>query len=104
MSTVSTKITYGTLPFTPNGPSIIEIARNILSSGEKRSLEKVDLLCSYGDIYSPDRLEAACRRALHFGYKDVHIVHEILKKDLDKLALKQGTDIEGQYLFDLGSF
>ena len=104
MSSYHSKTTYGTLPFTPCGPYTIEIARNILSSGEKRSLEKVELLATYGDIYTPERLESACRRALHFGCNDVHIVLEILEKDLDKIALKKGTDIEGQYLFDIGSF
>mgnify|MGYP006301473717 CR=1 FL=1 len=104
MSSHQRKTTYGTLPFTPSGPYTIEIARNILSTGEKRSSEKVELLATFGEIYSPERLEAACRRALHFGCNDVHIVLEILTKDMDKLALNKGTDIEGQYLFDLGSF
>src|SRR6056297_3122872 len=104
MSLHQRKTTYGKLPFTPSGPYTIEIARNILSGGEKRSLEKVDLLCTFGEIYSPERLEPACRRAIHFGCNDVHIVLEILKKDMDKLTLNNGTDIEGQYLFDLGSF
>ena len=74
MSSHQRKTTYGTLPFTHVGPATLELAQSILSSGEKRSPEKVELLFSYGEMFSSQRLEAACRRALHFERKDISTV------------------------------
>lgn len=97
------KTTYGTLPFAHVGPATARLAQFILYSGEKRSLERVELLFSYGEIFSLQRLEAACRRALHYGRIDTSSVLDILERGLDAFPLNPETDIEGQYTFDIES-
>ena len=42
-----------------------------------------------GKSFGPERLEAACRRALHFGTTRYKSLESILKNGLDRQALPQ---------------
>ena len=46
-----------------------------------------------GKSYSPERLEAACRRALRLGACSYKSIESILKKGLDRQPLPQQPDV-----------
>ena len=46
-----------------------------------------------GKSYSPERLEAACRRALTLGACSYKSIESILKKGLDRQPLPQQPDV-----------
>ena len=50
--------------------------------------------------FSPQRLEAACRRALFYGVGTDRVVQHILSKGYDRLPLSPYSTIEGQPVFD----
>ena len=49
-----------------------------------------------GKSYSPERLEAACRRALTLGACSYKSIESILKKGLDRQPLPQPPDVIGE--------
>lgn len=73
------------------GPSCAELVRQILQNkphpeqGYRACLGIIRL----GKAVGPDRLEAACRRALHFGTCSYRSVDSILKHRLDQQPLEQ---------------
>ncbi len=46
-----------------------------------------------GDTYPPERMEAACNRALHFGGLSSRSVRSILKHGLDQVPLEEQTHL-----------
>jgi hypothetical protein len=50
--------------------------------------------------FSPQRLEAACRRALFYSVATDKVVQHILTKGYDRLPLSPYSTIEGQPVFD----
>ena len=75
------------------GPRCTELIETLFADRVMDNLRAAQGIIRLGKSYSPERLEAACRRALHYENPRYRSVKTILKKGLDQIP-------EEQYLFD----
>lgn len=81
------------------GPSVLAVVEKIFEDKAVDGLRPVRGLIRFADKYSASRLEAACKRAVYFETPTYQSVKNILKKDLDKMPLKQPAEPSGQLKF-----
>jgi hypothetical protein len=83
------------------GTYTVEFIRQLWAPYTAEALEQERALLRVARRFSPDRLEAACRRAL-FYHQEINIetAEMILRQDLDQLPLDAATDITGQFLLN----
>jgi hypothetical protein len=81
------------------GPSVTTILENIWVRTVMSALCDIERFLKLAQIHSPNRLEAASKRALFYGHGDYRTVDHILIKHLEGLPLSHYSDINGQLLF-----
>jgi hypothetical protein len=86
------------------GPSVAQLVQTVWAGSilemVRDSRELMDLACRY----SPERLQAACRRAIYYRKdRSFYIIPRLLEDQYDRLPLSPYTDIEGQFLFSFES-
>jgi hypothetical protein len=82
------------------GPSVAELMQGIFADKAVDGLRPARALMRLGQRYGRDRLEAACRRSLHYGLGGYQSVKNILAGNLDRLPEEQDAQApEGQTLF-----
>jgi len=81
------------------GPSVTTILENIWVRTVISAFCDFERFLKLAEIHSPNRLEAASRRALFYGHGDYRTVDYILMKRLEGLPLSHYSDINGQLLF-----
>lgn len=69
------------------GPMTAQLVRELLAERPLDKLRVAGRLLRLAQTYSPQRLEAACARAAHFGAADYVTVKRILQEGLDQLPL-----------------
>jgi len=80
------------------GPHCHAAVHQLFADRQLVHLRSVQNLLGLRERYSPQRLEAACERALHFGHARYKTVAEILKKGADQTPLSiPGTDPDSTY-------
>ena len=81
------------------GEPIGRLAEAIFSEKAVDGMRPVRALIRLSDKYTPDRLAAACRRALLYETPYYRSVKEILLKELDRLPLSRPAETTGQLRF-----
>ena len=81
------------------GPSVEAVAGKILDDKVVDGIRPVRGLLRFSQKYSPERLEAACKRALAYETPTYISVKRILKHNLDRLPLEQPAEHSGQLQF-----
>lgn len=81
------------------GPSVEAVVREILDDKVVDGLRPVRGLLRFSQKYSPERLEAACKRALVYETPTYISVKRILINELDRLPLEQPAESSGQLQF-----
>jgi transposase len=81
------------------GEPVGRLAEQIFSEKAVDGMRPVRALIRLADKYPPERLSAACRRALLYETPYYRSVKEILLKDLDRLPLSQPAERNGQLRF-----
>ena len=84
------------------GPSCSEAIEQLLSERPLDRLRAVQAILRLTERYSPERLEKACQRALHFGDVRKITIERILKKGLEaealpELGVAQSTQLQFKY-------
>ena len=74
------------------GPSVALVAREIFADQAVDGMRPVRALIRLADKYTALRLEAACRRALHFATPSYRSVKNILVHELDRLPEQQPAE------------
>ena len=67
------------------GPSVALVAREIFADKAVDGMRPVRVLIRLADQYTSLRLEATCRRAIHFATPSYRRVKNILVHELDRL-------------------
>jgi hypothetical protein len=78
------------------GPSASIIARIAWASSIRIVESAVNSFLRLARRISPERLEAACKRVLFYGFDSIDMVKTVLMQRLDSLPLDPKTDIYGQ--------
>ena len=82
------------------GPSVALVAQEIFADRAVDGMRPVRALIGLADKYTTKRLEAACRRAMHFATPSYRSVKNILVHELDRLPPQQPAQPEdGQIQF-----
>ena len=82
------------------GPSVALVAQEIFADQAVDGMRPVRALIRLADKYTTPRLEAACRRAMHFATPSYRSVKNILVHELDRLPPQQPAQPEdGQIQF-----
>ena len=82
------------------GPSVALVAQEIFADRAVDGMRPVRALIRLADTYTTGRLEAACRRAMHFATPSYKSVKNILVHELDRLPQQQPAEPEdGQMQF-----
>jgi hypothetical protein len=81
------------------GPSVEAVVQKILDDKVVDGLRPVRGLLRFSQKYSPQRLEAACKRALVYETPTYMSVKRILMNNLDRLPLQQPAESLGQLQF-----
>ncbi|MBA7707400.1 hypothetical protein ES703_116272 [subsurface metagenome] len=81
------------------GPSVLGVVKRIFEDKAVDGIHPVRGLIRFADKYSPSRLEAACKRALHYETPTYMSVKNILKNGLDSMPLEQPAEPSGQLNF-----
>jgi transposase len=81
------------------GPSVEAVVRRILDDKVVDGIRPVRGLLRFSQKYSPERLEAACKRALAYETPTYMSVKRILKNELDRLPMEQPAELSGQLQF-----
>ena len=82
------------------GPSVALVAQEIFADRAVDGMRPVRALIRLADTYTTGRLEAACRRAMHFATPSYKSVKNILVHELDRLPQQQPAEPEdGQIQF-----
>jgi len=82
------------------GPSVARLVQTVWAGSILEMFRDARELIELAQHYSPERLQAACRRAIYYR-KDhnFYIISRILEYQYDELPLSPYTDIKGQFLF-----
>ena len=82
------------------GPSVALVAQEVFADQAVDGMRPVRALIRLADKYTTKRLEAACRRAMHFATPSYGSVKNILVHELDRLPPQQPAQAEdGQIQF-----
>ena len=82
------------------GPSVALVAQEVFADQAVDAMRPVRALIRLADKYTTKRLEAACRRAMHFATPSYRSVKNILVHELDRLPPQQPAQAEdGQIQF-----
>ena len=82
------------------GASVALVAQEIFADRAVDGMRPVRALIRLADQYTTERLEAACRRAMHFATPSYRSVKNILVHELDRLPAQQPAQPEdGQIQF-----
>lgn len=81
-----------------HGPSVSAIVEQIWVRAIHGAICEAERFLSLARIHSPDRLEAASRRAIYYGHGDYRTVDALLMRRLEALPLNPYTDLDGQLL------
>ncbi len=82
------------------GPAVARVVGNIWSSSLKEADHDARKLIRLSTHYTPERVEAACKRAIYYRQdKNSYIISWLLEKNYDRLSLSPYTDIKGQFVF-----
>jgi hypothetical protein len=81
------------------GPSVLAVVRKILDDKVVDGIRPVRGLLRFAKTYTPERLEAACRRALRYETPSYMSVKRILKNELDRVPIEQPAESSGQLQF-----
>ena len=85
------------------GPFVLAFVQSLWTDGVLSTAEHATRLMHLATHYDPERLEAACRRALFYHKIDYATVDRILRNHLEDLPLNPYADINGQLtLFPIG--
>ncbi len=68
------------------GPAVHELVSAILAVHHPQQFRSAQGVLALGRHFSPERLESACRHALDHGLRSRRSVHDILTRNLDRLA------------------
>jgi hypothetical protein len=84
------------------GPSVARLLQTVWAENILEMVRECRELMELAQRYSPERLRAACRRAIYYrkDHNFYNVAH-ILDHQYDRLPLSPYTDIEGQFLFSL---
>ncbi len=72
------------------GPGCAQVVKQLLEERPLNRLRSVQGLLGLARRYSPERLEAACTRALHYGDASYRRLKRILEAGLDQVPLEPG--------------
>ncbi len=78
------------------GPFVLALVQSLWTEGVLSTAEHAAHLFRLARLYEPERLEAACRRALFYRKTDYLTVERILRDKLDTLPLNPYADVNGQ--------
>ena len=78
------------------GPFVLAFVQSLWTDGVLSTAEHAARLMRLASFYDPERLEAACRRALFYRKIDYTTVDRILRDHLEDLPLNPYADINGQ--------
>ena len=78
------------------GPFVLAFVQSLWTDGVINTAEHAARLMRLASFYDPERLEAACRRALFYKKTDYATVDRILRDHLESLPLNPYADINGQ--------
>ena len=81
------------------GPSVLGVVKRIFEDKAVDGIRPVRGVIRFADKYSTSRLEAACKRALHYETPTYMSVKNILKNGLDSMPLEQPAETSGQLNF-----
>ena len=82
------------------GPSVALVAQEVFADKAVDGMRPVRALIRLADKYTVQRLEAACRRAIHFATPSFRSVKNILVHELDRLPEQQpASPTNGQIEF-----
>ena len=82
------------------GPSVALVAQEVFADKAVDGMRPVRALIRLADKYTVQRLEAACRRAIHFATPSFRSVKNILVHELDRLPEEQpASPTNGQIEF-----
>jgi len=81
------------------GPSVRTIIENTWVRAVMTAVYDIERFLALAEIHTPQRLEAASRRALFHGHGFYDTVDHILMQRLEGLPLSHYVDIDGQLLF-----
>ena len=83
------------------GPAVVRVVGNIWSSSIKEAYHSAQDLIRLSECYTPERVEAACKRAIYYRQdNNNYVISWLLEKNYDRLALSAYTDIKGQFIFN----
>ncbi len=84
------------------GPAVVRVVGNIWSSSIIEAYHSAQDLIRLSERYTPERVEAACKRAIYYRQdKNNYVISWLLEKNYDRLALSAYTDIKGHFIFNL---
>ena len=91
------------------GPSVALVAQEVFADKAVDGMRPVRALIRLADKYTALRLEAACRRAIHFATPSYRSVKNILVHELDRLPEEQPAEptngqIEFRFAREYGYF
>ena len=78
------------------GPSASIVARIAWTSSIRIAESAVNSFLRLARRISPERLEAACKCVLFYGFDSIDMVKSVIAQKLDSLPLDPKTDIWGQ--------
>ena len=81
------------------GKSTLTVVENLLADTVIDRLRSARGIVFLTKEYSPQRIEAACARALTYGNINYPSIKAILKKNMDYLPIEEPVDAHDQYLF-----
>ncbi len=78
------------------GPFAIALVQSLWTDGVLCAASQAGHLFRLVGLYDPQRLEAACRRALFYKKTDYLTIERILSDNLENLPLSPYADVDGQ--------
>jgi len=86
------------------GPATAYLARRLFEQTEREACQRCLDLISYARSFTPARVERAALRLLDHGLDDTASLRFVLEHDLDALADRPDTELDGQLRlgFDFG--
>ena len=78
------------------GPCAIALVQSLWTDGVLCAASQAGHLFRLVGLYDPQRLEAACRRALFYKKTDYLTIERILSDNLENLPLSPYADVNGQ--------
>ena len=78
------------------GPFVTAFTQSLWTDAVRATIEHAIRLFHLAKLYEPQRLDAACRRALFYRKTDYLTVEEILREEYETLPLHPYADVTGK--------